>query len=307
MPGMSADLSVIIPTYKRKESLLLLLDKLAVQTRVRLEIIIVDQNHPDFWSTDELYTLGKYTRIVQETPNASLARNKGFLFSSSAHVLFLDDDLVPEENFCFKGLDIFQRFKFIRAFVPNVFTYEGVESNFEMLRRKKIGKMINKDLFRITDSISAAVFFEKKYYNASGGFDPVLFDFAKTAEDQEFFLRMLKLNMELWFVNEVQIFHNEKVAGGCELRTQDYWITRKKCIQSWAMRYRVHNHPKGSLGMRELLLLSRSCFLNKSMLSGNPKAIFKNMGLMIDAIRESKKFFAAKKPSYTSPSPNFLQ
>ena len=41
-------------------------------------------------------------------------------------------------------------------------------------------------LFRIRDVMSAAMFFRRQTYAASGGFDELLFEYAKTAEDQGF-------------------------------------------------------------------------------------------------------------------------
>ena len=55
------------------------------------------------------------------------------------------------------------------------------------------GEMITKDIYIISDIISAAIFFIKDSFFRSGGFDYLLFEYAKAAEDQEFFLNMDRL------------------------------------------------------------------------------------------------------------------
>lgn len=305
---MSFDLSVIIPTYKRSDSLLLIIEKLQLQKNVAVEIIVVDQNGADFFSEDMLDLLKTVKRVRQKKPNASTARNNGFLHATAPYVLFIDDDLVPDENFCSHGLNVFKQYPNIKCFSPNVYNHQGKDVWLSYAKLKEIqNKKINKDCFAITDTMSACIFFEKDYYKQSGGMDPYLFDFARTAEDQEFFLRMMNRNQTLWFVNSVAIFHNEKVAGGCDLRTDDYWNTRKRCINSWALRYRLHHKNFGKLSFSNLFALMRSSFLNGAGLKQGIKPLFKNMQLMKAALSESKTFLQQHSAAYNKAQFNYLK
>jgi len=122
---MRPALSVIIPTYKRKDSLGKLLAILLRQEDINLEIIVVDQNPADYFDAGLKQLLSEVKWLKQEQPNASGARNRGFLSSTAPFVLFIDDDLIPATNFCRAGLDIFISFPEINAFVPLVYTDEG--------------------------------------------------------------------------------------------------------------------------------------------------------------------------------------
>jgi len=297
MPNL---LSVIIPTYKRKESLLLLLKALLVQKEVLPEIIVVDQNPPGFLD-GYIPAAANIRHLRLEKPNASDARNKGFIATSGEIILFIDDDLLPEVDFCSKGLKIFHDYPSIGCFSPLVYNAEGKELAVRQAKDKLIRVLDgDPDIFSITDTISAALFFRRSYYRQTGGFDPMLFDFARTAEDQEFFLRMRRRGQVLYYVPSVVVFHDETVPGGCDLRTTQYWITRDKCMRSWAYRYRIHHTVPGRLSVKDILKLSRSGFLNREGLSSGVK-IFRQIDLLAKAIRTSGAFLKNKLALYLPP------
>ena len=295
---MKPELSVIIPTYKRTESLEKLLDALLAQRGVSLEIIIVDQNQPSFLDTI-LAARDQVRRVMQAIPNASTARNAGYFASSAQTLLFIDDDLLPEADFCRKGLDILQQYAGISCFSPLVYNQQGKELALSQAMARRIQAFgDNPQVFSITDTISAALFFRREYYWKTGGFDPFLFEFARTAEDQEFFLRMRKRNLTLYYVPLVEVFHDEGVPGGCELRTEDYWITRDKCVRAWVYRRRIHHHPLGGLSVWDRLQLARSSFINRQILGSGIRDIMHNIALLKKAFGSSKAFLNDKLTYY---------
>ncbi|MBN1136108.1 MAG: glycosyltransferase family 2 protein [Anaerolineae bacterium] len=90
--------SVIIPTFNRKGSVLRLLECLKQQTYPcdRFEVIVVDDGSTD--GTDHLpwnsFPFGvRYYR--QENAGATLARNRGASQSSAEILVFMDDDICP--------------------------------------------------------------------------------------------------------------------------------------------------------------------------------------------------------------------
>lgn len=262
------------------------------------EIIVVDQNAPGYLP-EVLAELPAVTHLMLTVPNASDARNRGFLASTGKIVLFIDDDLVPEEDFCLRALRIFQSYPVIQCWSPLVYSEEGKEKALEQALAKRI-RVLDGDpgIFSITDTISAAVFFRREYFSRTGGFDPMLFEFAKTAEDQEFFLRMQKKGLELYFVPSVQIYHDEKIPGGCELRTQDYWVTRERCMKSWAYRHRIQHHPPGPLSAKDLYGLARSGFLNREVIASGFREIRRQMRLLFRSIKASDAFLKERIDSY---------
>lgn len=267
-----------------------LLQKLLIQQEVRPEILVVDQN-PAGWLDDILSSMPSVKRLALKRPNASDARNQGFLASTGQVILFIDDDLVPEEDFCARGLAVFRDHERVKCFSPLVYNGEGRELALRQAASRRVANLPgDPELFSITDTISAALFFKREYFEKTGGFDSLLFEFAKTAEDQELFLRMRKRKLELFFVPFVEVFHDENIPGGCELRTADYWVSREKCMKSWAYRHRIHHHPPGPLSLQDLFQLARSGFLNREVLFSGVGQILRQARLLAAAIGASKVF-----------------
>lgn len=94
------DVSVVIPTYSRNESLSRAIDSVLQQTYQKIEVIVVDDNPPDSeWrKNSELimkrYKNNKKIRYIQNPRNlgGSAARNVGVKEAIGEYVAFLDDD-----------------------------------------------------------------------------------------------------------------------------------------------------------------------------------------------------------------------
>jgi GT2 family glycosyltransferase len=94
--------SVVVPTYERRESLRRLLDALAEQTHPTgdFEVIVVDDGSTD-GTLDELaqarfsYRLRSFS---QRHGGAGAARNRGVAEARGDLIVFLDDDVVPERD-----------------------------------------------------------------------------------------------------------------------------------------------------------------------------------------------------------------
>lgn len=99
--------SVVIPTYKRVDTLDRAIESVLKQTFSNIEVIIVDDNNPDTEGRIAAEKLmGKYVdnpqvRYVQHpyNKNGSAARNTGVGASTGDYVAFLDDDdeFLPEK------------------------------------------------------------------------------------------------------------------------------------------------------------------------------------------------------------------
>jgi glycosyltransferase involved in cell wall biosynthesis len=100
MPGSSwarsSTISVIIPTYNRKASVLRTLDSLEPQTfpMDRLEVVVVDDG-----STDDTSTIANrkypftFRYLHQKNQGATMARNHGAATSQAEILVFVDDDI----------------------------------------------------------------------------------------------------------------------------------------------------------------------------------------------------------------------
>ena len=99
MPGVPpTTISVVIPTFNRRERLHKVLTALANQsTTTEFEVVVVSDGSTD--GTDEYLRSGQtptpVVAVVQPNTGPGAARNAGILASSGDIVLFIDDDVVP--------------------------------------------------------------------------------------------------------------------------------------------------------------------------------------------------------------------
>jgi GT2 family glycosyltransferase len=297
---MNFKLTVIVPTYKRTFSLKRLLLSLQKQTIAPfLEVLVMDQNEKGFLEKEigqeSLYNV-RYIWLNQA--NASMARNIGGQLASSEYLLFIDDDLVPDEKFCEQGLNIFYENSFIECFSPWV--KNDLASTFDNLNLKdRIIEKVTEKLFVISETMSASIFFKRTSFLISGGFDVLLFSFAKTAEDQEFFLRLMTTNIKLYFTSGLHIYHDNEQAGGCELRVVDYWITREKCMKSWVFRHKIQHGGNLELTFSDLVSLYRSVFFNTKGLTSGFFTIIKQIKLFQKVVRDTNNFLIQYRDRYS--------
>jgi glycosyltransferase involved in cell wall biosynthesis len=299
---MLETLSIVIPTYRRSEKLPQLLESLVGQTFRAREILIIDQNPEQKapqWFDEFATRLPLRIEFLQE-PNASSARNLGFKLSTGDVVLFVDDDLVAGASFCEMAMQRLRQFpKEVRCLCP-VIKVDGRITGMELIDKGSSGPVA--ELVKLRNYITAAVFFERQYFEQTGGFDELLFRFARTAEDQELFLRMLRKGMDIWLDQTLFIDHDENVPGGCELRSGDYWKSRERCINAWVLRHRIHGERAGRLSAKDLYRLLRSSVLNRAVLRAGPGTIARNAYLLWKSMSASREVVQPELSRYVEVS-----
>lgn len=292
-------LSVVVPTFRRTSSLRRLLDALRVQHGVELEIVVIDQNMPgtlpDEW-------LEGCVHLALAEPNVAMARNMGYLHASHRLVLFIDDDLIPDPDFCRRGVERFEQHPDIECLCPVIFAAdEPVADAVRLLRDVATESRVSgQELIRIRSTISAAVFFRGASFVASGGFDPLLFDFAHAAEDQELFLRMAARAISVWADLTLKLRHDIAAPGGCDMRTVEYWTTRERCVRAWAFRHRAHGGHGCTLTAGALWHLARSAVLNRGALRAGPVHVIRHLAMLFRAIPASGRYLAPHASHYRS-------
>lgn len=91
----SLPLSLIIPTYMRSAVLWKTVSDLRGQLREGDELLVVDQNRPPLQPPADL--AGPWLRLCRlAVPSLTRARNLGIDLARHEHVVFLDDDIVPD-------------------------------------------------------------------------------------------------------------------------------------------------------------------------------------------------------------------
>jgi GT2 family glycosyltransferase len=93
----AADVTVVIPTYERRERLHRVLSALARQTDVGFEVVVVSDGSTD--GTDEYLRSADTPLAViterQDNAGPAAARNLGIKLASRELLLFIDDDVMP--------------------------------------------------------------------------------------------------------------------------------------------------------------------------------------------------------------------
>src|SRR2546423_2016406 len=102
MPKSTVDVSVIIATYNRDETLRQTLVCLLNQDPAAREIIVVDQSQGHKEETrrflGQLIDSKQITYIFQSEPNAQRARNRAIAEAHGEVLLFVDDDVVMDSQ-----------------------------------------------------------------------------------------------------------------------------------------------------------------------------------------------------------------
>ena len=100
---MNPLVSVIVPTYKRKDTLRSSLDSLLSQSYSPVEIIVVDDNADIEWNNHVQNILKEYPSVVYICNSKNLgsaeSRNVGIRAAKGDYITFLDDDdiYLPEK------------------------------------------------------------------------------------------------------------------------------------------------------------------------------------------------------------------
>ena len=179
------NISVIIPTYNRKETLKRAIQSVLIQSYTPYEIIVIDDGSDDGtkeWLKDNFPNV-KY--IYQMNSGVSSARNKGIKFARGDWIALLDSDdewlpskLKDQAN----EIESNPAAKFLHT--NEIWIRNGVRVN-QMKKHKKYGGYIFEkclDMCRISPS---SVLIKKDIFDEIGMFDETL----KVCEDYDLWLR----------------------------------------------------------------------------------------------------------------------
>lgn len=181
---MEEIISVVIPTYNRKNFLKEAVESVLRQNNVKKEVIVIDDGSTD--GTSDLIKEYPVKYFFQENKGPSSARNLGILNSKGKYISFLDSDDLWLEN------KLFHQLKFLKENIdfPIVHTNEIWIRNGKPLKQLKKhkkggGNQFLRSLELCVISPSSAMM-KKDLFEKVGLFDE---DFP-ACEDYEFWLRV---------------------------------------------------------------------------------------------------------------------
>ena len=186
------EVSVIIPTYNRRELVLRAIDSVLAQTHPVDEILIVDDGSTDGTAEALRARYGERIRYHwQANAGVSAARNAGMSLASGRYFALLDsDDLWRPEKTAQQAawLDAHPEFGMVLCDVVRV---DADGTPYDIFHRREVLRedgwalrwlLLNPSL------VPASVMFRREVFETCGGFDPAL----RTAEDIDFHLRVAR-------------------------------------------------------------------------------------------------------------------
>ena len=186
MDNSIVNVSVIIPTYNRKNLLKRALHSVSNQTFVPQEIIVVDDGSSDGTKDWVLERFPDVRYIYQDNSGVSSARNSGIKEAIGSWIAFLDsdDEWMPNKLEQQKGvINSFQEAWLCHT--NEIWIRNGVRVN-QMKKHQKYGGNVFENCLDICRISPSSVLIKKEVFEMVGLFDESL----KVCEDYDLWLRI---------------------------------------------------------------------------------------------------------------------
>ena len=290
------DFSVVIPTYKRKNSLLTLFNFLKdsmnqIGASKKGEIIVVEQA-PFVFSEDEIFSKKKelpFLRWIRiEKANLPLARDIGILLSHGEIIIFLDDDLEIGNEFIKNYLDFFQKADKNINVVTGRLIQPNLKGFYSFLEKiPPFFSPFSGDIFGGFDLEKAQVVqtvkggnvaYRKKALLEAGGFD-FNFEVVALREEADVVERLKKRGHKVFYLPEAKAIHCQDREGGerqrdySELlywgrRSESLFVAKNFSLLTWLMFYLSRLLITILRGVKTFHLLEYSVKAHQGMLEG---------------------------------------
>jgi glycosyltransferase involved in cell wall biosynthesis len=190
MRPMRPLVSAVIPTYNRRDDVLVAVRTAVEQTYRELEIIVVDDGGSDDSAEALARTFGERIRILRK-PNGgvSSARNFGMAAANGEYIALLDSDDEWLPTKIEQQVDYLEAHPTYGMVITNVERMDGDRRGFEVFdRREQIPEdgWVLRHVLRNPALAPASAMLRKEVLADVGGFDEGL----RTAEDLDFHLRI---------------------------------------------------------------------------------------------------------------------
>jgi len=209
------EVSIIIPTYNRKEDLNKCIESVLHQTFKNYEVKVIDDNSSD-GSQDFISNKYSFIKLIINKYNKgpSFAKNQGILMSKSKYLWFLDSDSIVINKNCLKNMyNILQNNPNIGAIGGEIYindSYIKINKLSPSCHSKCLSTNKNVNLLDV-DYIATSNFFVKKSLITDiGGFDT---NFLFTCEDTDASLKIKKRGYRMVIDTRLAVFHKISMEG----------------------------------------------------------------------------------------------
>ena len=194
--------SVIIPYFRKKDTILESINSILKQTYKNFEIIIVydDENKSDLNYIKEFKNIDNRISVIQNKENkgAGESRNIGIVNSKGKFIAFLDADDTWHSDKLNKQIEFMK----LRNCDISHTSYSIINKSHKVLGIRKARDFFElKDLLKSCDIGTSTVILKKYLIN-----DHVQFASLRTKEDFVLWLKLLKHNTKIYGLNETLTF-----------------------------------------------------------------------------------------------------
>jgi len=229
----TAPVSVIIPTFNRKDSVCLAIQSVLNQTLPPAEIIVVDDGSNDNTSNVVVEQFPNVKLIQQENHGVSHARNRGIEIASQNWIALLDsDDRWLPNKLAVQMRAIADNGPCVLCHCDEIWIRNGTRVN-PMNKHKKRGGDIFEYCLPLCAISPSAVILRKTLLNKLGGFDETL----PACEDYDLWLRITAQH-DVVFVDELLL---EKTGGHQDQLSRQYWGMDRFRLKALAKMLRSDN------------------------------------------------------------------
>jgi glycosyltransferase involved in cell wall biosynthesis len=204
----AADLSIVIPTRQRWDTLRLTLDALAAQTETGFEVVVVADG-----TDQEVPPLDGVRVIQQEHGGPGVARNTAVAAVERRIVAFIGDDMIPRPGFVAAHVERHRSHPAVEdAVLGRIHWHPEVPRDRLHRWLDWSGALFDYRLLELqgdedagwTRFYSSNVSMKRELFEAAGGFDP---DFVFDYEDLDFGYRLGKQGMRLLYEPGAAVDH----------------------------------------------------------------------------------------------------
>lgn len=207
-------IDVVIATYNRSGEVDNVIDCLLKQCLCDDSIYIVYQDSSEMKD----YGNPRIKSLLSSPPNLPKARNTGVRAGVNPIILFVDDDVIPDENLLSNHRSCYnnQSIAAVAGYVddPLFDRKNDCPSVFDPSTGKLTQNFsVRKSQYSIS-VMGANMSFRREELNRIGGFDPC---FKRNAlwEEIDCAFRLLRNNLKIWYCADARVTHLRNSTGGC--------------------------------------------------------------------------------------------
>jgi glycosyltransferase involved in cell wall biosynthesis len=261
---MSVDVSVIIPTYRREQDVVLAIRSVLAQEGVSVEVLVMDDT-PEGTARAHVEALGdprvRYT--VREVPSKgrpAVVRNEAVPLAVGRYLHFLDDDdtMIPGAYAAMVAALDAAPDKGIAVGIVVPFGDDPewlADKTAYFQRAARIGPKIRSKwrfvaqiMFRGTLMVNSACMIRRELFAPLGGFDPSI----PVYEDVEFYMRAARAYGHVYVARPVQNYRTGAPSLMTDLGKDDRLVK-----ESYGIMHRKYKRAHGMLEYRALQVMGK--------------------------------------------------